>query len=335
MKTYIYNITLCFGLWVLCNPLGAQQDPLYAAYMFNNLTYNPAYAGAQGHLSAGLLHRTQWWSIEGAPQTQSFFVHTPLKNERVGLGLNIVQDKIGVDNSFNVYFSYAYRIPVGKGKLAIGLQGGLHNWRTEFSKLNLNETVDDVFAEDQISRWLPNFGAGIYFSNDYWYIGVSVPRILEESLRQEFINGQRSLLYRHYYFGAGAAIPLDSKGNIVFKPSTLVKNTGLFGLSANSENELSIQAPTEVELDFSLLFFKKIWLGASARTALAALTNNQTAYESVNFWSAYFFPMGLRIGTAFDFPLSQLNQVSGGSFELFMGYEFNFKTKRMVTPRYF
>ena len=79
----------------------AQQDAMFTKYVFNSLNYNPAYAGAKDHMSIGLLHRTQWWGIEGAPSTQSFFAHTPLKNDRVGVGINIFNDKIGPTNNLS------------------------------------------------------------------------------------------------------------------------------------------------------------------------------------------------------------------------------------------
>ncbi|MEM9823636.1 MAG: PorP/SprF family type IX secretion system membrane protein, partial [Bacteroidota bacterium] len=103
--------TLFAFLLITGSSLYAQQDAMFTKYMFNSLVYNPAYAGAKDHLAVGLLHRTQWWGIEGGPNTQSFVIHTPMKNERVGVGLSAVNDVIGPTRSIQANLSYAYRIP--------------------------------------------------------------------------------------------------------------------------------------------------------------------------------------------------------------------------------
>ncbi len=89
------NLTLVAALLVASfTGLKAQQDPMVTKYMFNSLGFNPAYAGSNDHLSLGLLHRSQWTGIDGAPQTQSFTIHSPLANEAVGLGLSIVHELV-------------------------------------------------------------------------------------------------------------------------------------------------------------------------------------------------------------------------------------------------
>ena len=100
----------------------SQQDPMFTKYMFNSLLFNPAYAGSKDHMAITLLHRDQWWGIEGAPKTQSFTIHSPLKDDRVALGLGVYNDAIGPTNTMSFMTSYAYRINLGKGKLSFGLQ---------------------------------------------------------------------------------------------------------------------------------------------------------------------------------------------------------------------
>ncbi len=206
MRKITTLLSLCF---LFCTATYAQQDAMFTKYMFNSLTYNPGYAGAKDHLAIGLLHRTQWWGIDGAPQTQSFTIHTPLKNERVGLGLNAVNDKIGPTNSISANISYAYRIPLGKGKLSVGIQGGVINWRADWSELTLEsgQGVDDAYAETEPNYWLPNFGAGVYYYTNKFYLGLGVPHLIEYDLRDEEINTSLwAKQYRHYYFSTGAAI---------------------------------------------------------------------------------------------------------------------------------
>ena len=136
-----------------------------------------------------LIHRTQWTGIDGAPSTQSLIIHTPLPNERVGVGLSLINDEIGPVNSIRANLSYAYRIPVGKGRLSIGLQGGIMNWRADFNKLNLEQTGgDEAFEELTPSHLLPNFGAGIYYFTSKFYVGFASPQLIEYDLRDNQIN---------------------------------------------------------------------------------------------------------------------------------------------------
>ena len=315
--------------------LAAQQDAMFTKYMFNSLSYNPAYAGSKDYMSVGILHRSQWVGFEGAPNSQTATIHTPLANERVGVGFALRNDGIGPTNTVSADFAYAYRIPVGPGwRLSVGLQGGIENWRADWGKLNTFTPSDQAF-EMQPNRWLPNFGAGLFLFSERFYVGLSSPHLIEYDLRQNDDPNIEiySRRYRHYYGAVGAAFPLRGD-DIMFKPSILVKDVGLFSKLRKEEIAQTIGAPTEMDVDLSLLFYNTFWVGASFRTALAAF-NDRSSYDSADLWVSYNLDNGLRFGAAYDYPLTELNKASVGSFELMLGYEFNFLTKRMVTPRYF
>lgn len=313
----------------------AQQDPMYAEYMFNSLAYNPAYAGAKEHLAISLIHRTQWWKMREAPRTQSFSIHAPLTNKRVGLGLHALHDQVGISRTLAVYGCYAYRIELETGTLSAGLQAGGHYLRQDLGELSLKEAEDEAFLPVP-SSFYPNIGFGLYFQNEHFYAGFSAPRLLEPSLQGETNSADPSRLRRHYYLQAGGAIPLSGK-ELIFKPSLLVRNVGLFGGPENGslKDDNSPLAPTEIDLDISFFIAESIWIGSSLRAALANIRPTAGLYKSIDLWGAFYFDNGLRIGGAFDYPLGTLQSIAGGSFELFIGYEFDIRTKRMATPRYF
>lgn len=338
-KLAMKKTLLAFLLLVLISTTGfSQQDPMFTKYMFNSLIFNPAYAGSKDHMAISLLHRDQWWGIEGAPKTQTFTIHSPLKDDRVALGLGVYNDKIGPTNTLSVMTSYAYRIQLGKGKLSFGLQAGVMNWKADFTNLNLDNQADPSFMEPTPNLWKPNFGAGIFYYTELFYAGLSVPHILDFELYEnpqgastEFMSKQ----FRHYFLTAGLAIPFDASRTTIFKPSILIKNVGLFGEFKNEENTYAnIGAPTEMDIDVSFLFYEALWIGASFRTALEAFTNT-SSFDSVDFWAAYYLRNGFRVGASFDFTLNELQSPAQGSFEVMLGYEFNYKEKLVVTPRYF
>lgn len=314
----------------------AQQDPMVTHYMFNSIAFNPAYAGSNDHLSLGLLHRSQWVGLDGAPTTQWLFAHSPLKNERVGVGAAFANDQIGPIGVSEGYLSYAYRIPFGKNwKLAVGLQGGVTNWRSDWTKLKIKEGNDGVF-EAQPAKWLPNFGAGLYLSNKKFYVGFASPKLVEYDLRD--VNTPATAInaktYRHYYASIGAAIPLGSE-KLIFKPSALVKSVSWFSSARKDNNYDNIGAPTEANLDISFFLQETLWIGSSFRTSLEKFDGDRSSFDSVDFWMQYYLQNGLRLGAAYDYSLTPLQTVSAGSFEVLIGYEFDYKTKKVVTPRYF
>jgi len=326
----------------------AQQDPMLTQYMFNTLSYNPAYAGSRDGMSINILHRDQWLGFNdniGKPVTQIFTMHTPVRSDRVGFGLTVSRDVIGVTNQTGVQAQYAYRIPTGRGHLALGLQGGISNWRADFSTdnsgLTLQNPSDPAFvADNQNMRnlWLPNFGAGLYFSTESLYFGFSVPHILDNDLRREAIDPNSPNLfarqYRHYYAMGGVVMKLSEA--VHFKPSFLIKNVGLFTEFREQANDLSqgIAAPTEFDIDASLLFNETLWLGVSFRSAFEGASDISSS-DSIDFWASLQFGNGLRIGAAYDFPLTEIRQVSSGSYEVMVGFDLNYDKDKIVTPRYF
>ncbi|MCB0640455.1 MAG: type IX secretion system membrane protein PorP/SprF, partial [Phaeodactylibacter sp.] len=151
--------------------LAAQQAPLFTKYMFNSLVFNPAYAGSKGFFSSNLIYRSQWAGIEGAPKTLGLTAHTPLANVRLGLGLGIIQDRIGPTQRTLLNLAYAYRIPFNRVQLAVGLQAGFKNLRADFKKVRLDNPIDGAFYDLQPSWILPNVGLGVYLSGEQFYVG--------------------------------------------------------------------------------------------------------------------------------------------------------------------
>jgi type IX secretion system PorP/SprF family membrane protein len=328
--------TLVLGLMMAAfSGLFAQQDPMVTKYMFNSLAFNPGYAGANDHLTMGVLHRSQWVGLKGAPTTDWVFAHSPLKNERVGVGFELSNDQIGPVGSSEVFASYAYRIPMGKFRLAIGLQAGAVNWRFDRSKVSLVEITDQAF-DIKPSRILPNFGAGVYLSSKRFYTGFGCPKLVEYDLRN--INNPTTAInarsYRHYFATIGAAFPLGSE-NLIFKPSALVKSVSWLSSARKEKVYQNVGAPTEANIDLSFLIQNQFWIGSSFRTSLEKFSNNRSSFDSVDFWASYNMSNGFRIGAAYDYSLTKIQTVSSGSFELMLGYEFDYHTKKVVTPRYF
>lgn len=287
-----------------------QQDPTYSHFMYNGLAINPAVAGSAETFSATAIARKQWAGIAGAPQTQTLNLDAPIWNKKLGLGLSIINDKIGVVQNLNINTQYAYRIQFGNATLSMGLQGGLSNYNADYTsvKTNAQNTADNSFGENT-NRMIFNFGSGLYFYSERFFAGFSVPHIINQSLDGiPDKSGVQSRQYRHYFITTGYVF--DAGAKIKIKPSVLLK--------------IADGAPVQLDINSSFWYDEKISLGFSYRT-------NDSFTTMMQIQLAKQF----RIGYAHDFIISSLSRYTTGNNELMLRYELHKDKSRILTPRYF
>ena len=295
----------------------AQQDAMYTHYMFNTLAINPAYAGSRDALTVTGLHRSQWVGFDGAPTTQTLTLHAPVFNDKIGLGLSVLNDKIGPINTTAFYADFAYKLQVGeKGKLALGLKGGINLMQGNLSSLALGDQTqsDNAFANNVESDLLPNFGFGVYYYTSKWYIGASTPKLLENNFKTNNSVGGTGLAseHRHYFLIAGTVFNLNENGSLKLKPTTFVKVTN--------------GAPIEADLTGMFILKDKVELGAMYRTG-----------DAVGLLFGYNFTNQLRFGYSFDWSfVNTTGKYNSGSHEVMLRYDFIYKDKEKIrSPRYF
>lgn len=286
----------------------AQQLPQFTQYMYNTISINPAYAGSREALSIVGLHRSQWVGFQGGPITQTLSIHTPLRNDRIGLGLSFIEDDLGPENFTYLYADFSYAIPTGDtGKLAFGLKGGFTQYSLD-GDFRESESFDpSIFGIED--RWTPNIGAGVYWSTNRVYAGLSVPRILNTDKNTD--DGFEALDRLSYYFTVGGV--LDISNNLKFKPAALIKATN--------------GAPISYDLTANFLFNEKFWLGGSYRI------NNQTA--AIGGIADFQVSRQLRVGYAYEKPISDIANYTSGTHEILLIYEFKFLNSKLKSPRYF
>jgi type IX secretion system PorP/SprF family membrane protein len=320
------------GLFLVV-PSRAQQDPLFSKYKFNTLVFNPAYAGSHEHLSLNTMYRHQWLGFDGAPRSYSLIGHTPLRRDHVALGASLLADKTGANSRIDFNTVYAYRIPVGDDmKLSLGLQAGLTNWHSDWFEVTVEQGSDEVFQNNQ-TLWLPNFGAGAYLYGDRFFAGFSCPRLVEHDLRRSDLDNLDVIgrEYRHFYLAAGGAIPIG-EGNLVFRPSGMLRNVGFLSGLRRNEQLRKIGSPNSLDLDAAFILNKMIWGGLGFRTAVELRASSADAFD---VWFAWQLQNGLRFGASYDIMVSSLRSNTNGSFELMLGYEFDIKVRKASSVRYF
>ena len=290
----------------------AQQDPMYTQYMFNTQTINPAYAGTWESVGFMVLGRHQWTGFEGAPETYTFSMQAPLKNERVALGANIISDKIGFAKRLYFFADYSYLVPVSeKTNLRLGLKGGFTNYSHNLQDHTIIDPEDPDFMGN-INSLKPNFGVGAFLYGKKAYVGFSIPRIINSDFQDDEENFKIEGQLRHYFLMAGMVFDLGE--NIKFKPTALTK------ASFTSETG----TPLQLDLTGNFLIKEKVWLGAMWRSG-----------DSYGFIAQFLFAEKLRIGYAIDFPTTNLKNHSKQTHEIMVSYELRFKKEEVVSPRYF
>lgn len=288
----------------------AQQEPMYSQYMFNMLNINPAYAGSRGVASGTALYRNQWVGIPGAPQTSSLSYDISVKEKKIGLGIQLYDDRLGIERTTGLNVSYAFRIQLTEsGTLSLGLQAGILNYRANYSEVRTFQPNDPAFNQN-ISGILPSAAAGVYYNSDRFYIGLSTPALLQTKLSYDNTANVASVTGRdlHLYLASGFVVDLNQ--DLVLKPSMLVKAVS--------------GAPVEFDFNTNLWIQNVLSLGCSYRTgdSWVGMVELQLSKQ-------------LRLGYAYDKAFSDLGALNTGSHEIMLRMEFGSNNGKVASPRYF
>lgn len=285
--------------------------PLYSQYLQNGLLVNPAFAGARGALSGFLSYRMQWMGIPDAPVFQTISLNTPMKNDRVGLGIMGQFMKYGVTRSKSIYASYSYNIKFGQGKLAFGLRGGVDLSNTDYTGIDLSDPGDPVFLENG-KYILPNVGAGVYYYTNKLFAGFSVPQFL--SYQKTGTNGVQAYhRFSNYSFLFTAGGLISFSDFLKFKPSVLLD------YSPDKAKKLK-----QLDINGNFILADLLWVGGSWRTTegvavgIVQLQLNQQ----------------LMLGFSYDYPVGNMSSYSKGSVEFIVRYEFGSRISA-ANARYF
>lgn len=283
----------------------AQQDPMFTQYMHNPVSINPAYAGSRGTLNAMVMNRQQWVGIDGAPNTMTISINSPFIGYNVGIGLSLIYDQIEPTRQVGIYTDYAYHLKISdKVKFALGLKAGINMFDVNTMLLRGAQNEDNPTVG---RMYLPNFGIGSYLYSDRFYLGLSVPKMLQNSLS----DNENTLLNkeeRHYFFTGGYLF--DVSQNVRFKPSfTLRKVAG---------------APLSSELSAAVILHDRLWLGGMYRylDALGAMIRFDITNQ-------------LGLGYSYDMTLSRLGNYNQGTHEVFVSYDIAYRNKKILSPRFF
>jgi type IX secretion system PorP/SprF family membrane protein len=295
--------TTLFSIALLMSGLTwAQQRPIHSLYMFDPLLINPAYAGTHVQLSGTAVYRNQWVNFDGSPKTFTGSVHSGFRKARVGLGIIFGNDQIGVHSDNSVYGVYSYKIPVSKrknaGVVSFGLQAGFNSLRSDFFKTNPRDGAEIGV----ISKFNPNFGAGVFFRSTKAYAGISVPQLINNKtidmvgLEADTINSAGKQ-QRYYYIMGGLSKTLSP--NVKWMPSVLLR--------------VQENAPLTFDINTMVVLYDAVGVGISYRLNDAVIGLFELQINE-NF----------HVGYAYDMTMSDIRYYSNGSHEVMINYRIKF-----------
>lgn len=299
----------------------AQQQPLYTQFMYNKQVYNPAYVPVEGTSSVGLVYRTQWLGIEGAPKFQGLTFAMPLRNDRIGLGINLKRVSVGLTSEILLEGLYGYRFELGAGSLSLGMQLSLKSFNIDFNGNNVFTTDgisnDPVVQDGSRSSQIFNFGLGAYYRTDKFFFGLSVPRVQNVDLNTTS-DLDLSREERHIYGMLGASFDINE--TISITPQLLyrwVKNT-----------------PADLDINVSTSYLRKYTAGITYRLG----GDSDSFGESLDLILSMQVNENILVGFAYDYSLSAIRKQSNGSLEFISKYRFGEKADEedsFINPRYF
>ncbi|MDQ3189963.1 MAG: type IX secretion system membrane protein PorP/SprF [Bacteroidota bacterium] len=298
MKNSIYLVVVIVLLSFCAT---AQQSPLYSQYMMNDFVINPAIAGTKDYAPVRTVIRSQWTGIEGNPNTQTLSYHSALKNPKVGLGGFVFNDKIGPVSQTGISAAYAYHMKVTENsRLSLGLAGLLYMYQLNTSMLNFDHqgNTDNVLTTGNFGAYYPNFSFGAYYSGENYYVGFSIPELMQTKISNSqdyFIIKQ----LRHYYLNAGYKFELNENYSIM--PSVMLRYVQA--------------APVGIDINASFEAYEKLNFGISYRKGDAV----------VPFFGIRIKEMYL-LTYSYDITTSGLSGHTKGSHEIMLGYNINRKT---------
>lgn len=314
MKNNIRNLFILISAITLFSSgkVNAQYDGMFTNYMWNEMFINPGYAGSREAISAVGLLRDQWVGIDGAPMTQTLTVHGPFLDNQAGLGASVMHESIGITKQTYFMGTFAYRFRLGPGKLSMGLSIGMLSKRDMYTKVITDQPSDINFTTNTPLMTMPNGSFGLYYYTDKMYVGLSVPRLINNKIAPDVGTWEAKNTFEyqnlHYYLAAGYIISIMP--SLRLRPTVMLKTV--------------YAAPVEADVSVSALIRDSFWAGLAYRTGDAA-----------SLLLGYQITPNLRVGYSYDYSISRLQKLNNGSHEICIGYDFSPGKSKIVSPRVF
>ena len=313
LATYIALFIVLFA-----SQAHAQQEPMYSQYYFNNSIINPAQAGALGTNEVGVLVRTQWLGINGAPQTLSAYGNFILPKQ-LGVAVGLYQDQVGVETNQHLQADVSYHLRlVENWYLSGGLRVIASHYKADFTQVPNVDPNNPAFQSNYNSGLLVNTGFGFLAYNGKTFIGASMPKAFTREVGSSntgVLDFERSKSFNLFLYG-GTTVNFSEDFDLT--PSAIVRRS---------------DAPMQVDINV-IAGYKIFSFGPIIRMNFV---EDNGGFDSMGFLiGVRFLDKKLHLGYLYEYPLSELNLSTVQTHEISLRYRFKFKgDELLVSPRYF
>ena len=270
---------------------------------------NPAYAGSRDCTSIFALYRNQWVGLDGAPKTASLSFHTPFEEKHIGIGAGIYHESIGPQSTNVLDVDFSYTLEFDESKLAFGLKAAAGFYNFDRSKLNLLYPADASF-DGKANTFLPNIGAGVYYYGEKYYVGFSIPYLLDTKTFSKTDERKITDINERQHYNLMGGYVFDLSPDFKFKPAALMKMVS--------------GSPLQVDLSANFMYDDRFVLGAAYRWSAA-----------VSAMAGFQIDRNWFIGYAYDMETTDMRKYNYGSHEIFLRYEFVRDIQKIISPRFF
>lgn len=281
----------------------AQFNPTDNMYILNPILLNPAYAGSAGALSMMSIYGQKWLGIEGAPRELTFSIDAPVSDKRLGLGLVVKSNQIGVVKENQMVSNYAYKISSAKSTLSFGLGAGVIMTNTNFSELVVNDPGDERYLADAQLFAVPNFSFGVYYENEAFFAGLAIPRLL--NFKYDYTNNKYSPdnNFSNYSYHLNTGVKIGSGTDISFYPSVMFR----YSL-------IPANAKIQYHLNAGFSFYERFNLGMTYQDQ-----------GTISGMARFYVNKQLGVAYMYDFQVSKLGTYSNGSHFIMLSYIFSYE----------
>jgi len=295
------------------------QDPIFTQYLLVPETLNPSFSGFEDATYFGVLHRTQWPSLDLRVDTEYAFFNTWVENMNSGIGFSIMNQHENNTNynhsQFNLNYAYIINLEndwyfrpsleIGVGAKSFNFQNLILADQININSGSINAISADPYApNDNSNIYFVDFTAGFVFDKrsfrndtDFW-IGASMKHLNKPNI-SFFDNGN---------------VPLDIFYSIhtSYKFPYFNDNKMLVSLNYMQQSDYNrLDIGATIKLD-------KLFLGAIAVTNPAKNNSNSHLLTSVNALVGLEFER-LRFGFSYDINTTNIGRTDG-VYELSITY---------------
>ena len=309
--TRVYWILLLW-LALLQGTLQAQQLPLLNEYLHYPALLNPAMVGWEDLTAVTATYRHQWTDMPEQPMTFGLNFRHFDAPRNMAFGGGLTHDQTGPTSFTGINLQYAYHLKFKSEKpgnfrrhrLAIGLSLSATQYRLDGSGLRYNDSDDPLIVNSLETRILPDAAMGIFYYNDLYYVGLSLPQLISRNVRFETNNGLSNLQRAvHAYLHAGVKIRLQTRQQAQPTEEHVLIPTLWLRYAAS--------APLNIHAHLRYWWRQQFGVGVAATTD-----------GTLSFDVALQLKQRLRLGYALGVPLNALAPQLGTNHEVALTYIF-------------